>query len=144
MARMTRKWRGLRRGYRSPRMLWGELGYVQLERLKLIVLQYVAAGLAGNFADPPDVAVTQHLSFMSDDIVFRIKQEVWGREVQRQDVRYPADWREAVKERWLPEWAKRRWPVRYVQVSLVARELYPHMSLPPSARGVIAVSRSGG
>jgi hypothetical protein len=32
--------------------------------------------------------------------------------------RWPADWREAVKERWAPAWALKRWPVRYNTLSL--------------------------
>ena len=28
-------------------------------------------------------------------------------------IEYPADWWEALKARWLPTWAKRRWPIRY-------------------------------
>ena len=28
-------------------------------------------------------------------------------------IKYPANWREAIKERWLPAWLKRKWPVKY-------------------------------
>jgi len=31
-------------------------------------------------------------------------------------IQYPATWWEAVKERFLPEWAKRRWPVKYTVI----------------------------
>lgn len=42
--------------------------------------------------------------------------------------RIPADWWEAVKERWAPAWALRRWPVRYR--FLVPRAYYPGLRLP--------------
>jgi hypothetical protein len=32
--------------------------------------------------------------------------------------KYPKDWWEALKERWFPEWAKKRWPVEYVVIDI--------------------------
>lgn len=48
---------------------------------------------------------------------------------QAQDtVRAPADWWQAVKERWFPEWALRRWPVRYQEWR--AHRILPAVRLP--------------
>ena len=57
----------------------------------------------------------------------RIHAYVWGESepVRRQEVQYPADWREAVKERWAPRWFLKRHPVRYSVVVLEAVALYP-------------------
>lgn len=41
---------------------------------------------------------------------------------------YPADWWQAVKQRWAPRWAQRRWKPR--MTVLDARVLYPMVSLP--------------
>lgn len=34
------------------------------------------------------------------------------------EYRWPAKWQDAFKERWFPEWAKRRWPVRWKRIML--------------------------
>lgn len=46
----------------------------------------------------------------------------------RDTVRAPSDWWEAVKERWLPAWALRRWPVRYTEWR--AYRILPAVDLP--------------
>lgn len=117
---------------------------VQLERMKLVIMTRLSAELCRSFGESPEVAVTDALDFMTDDIAVRVVQRVWGRELQRQEVKYPVNWREAVKDRWLPGWAKKRWPVRYRVVMLTARELYPRLAFPPgTVRGqVVTVDRS--
>ena len=45
-----------------------------------------------------------------------------------QEVRYPRDWWQAVKNRFAPTWALRRWPV--VEVVVNVRVLYPKVSMP--------------
>lgn len=117
---------------------------VQLERMKLVIMTRLSAELCRSFGESPEVAVTDALDFMTDDIAVRVVQRVWGRELQRQEVKYPANWREAVKDRWLPGWAKKRWPVRYRVVMLTARELYPRLAFPPgTVRGqVVTVEKS--
>lgn len=44
----------------------------------------------------------------------QLRQTVYGRAEpsQVEVATYPADWWEAVKQRWAPLWATRRWPVR--------------------------------
>lgn len=116
---------------------------VDLERFKMVVLSYMDKRLA-QFAEKSEVEIIQEFGFTGDMIVARIVQQVWGREVQRQECRWPADWWQAFKERWLPAWAKRRWPVRYHIETMVARELYPQVALPLDRyKAVIAVGKSG-
>jgi hypothetical protein len=69
-----------------------ELETVQLERLKLCILTHLSAELCHSFGEPPEVAVTDALDFLTDDIGIRVVQKVWGRELQRQEVKYPANW----------------------------------------------------
>ena len=59
-----------------------------------------------------------------------IRQAVYAETLERVECKYPVDWWEAVKERWLPAWAKRRWPVRYKHVALTAKCYYPKISKP--------------
>jgi len=44
---------------------------------------------------------------------------------------WPEDWRQAVKERWYPRWAKARWPIQYH--TLDVKELHPSIALPEEA-----------
>ena len=76
----------------------------------------------------------------TDDIVLRIEGFVWGKNLDAQEVRYPANWIEAVKERWLPKRIRRRWPVRYTIVRIEARFLYPEArrAMPPGVGRVVA------
>lgn len=51
-------------------------------------------------------------------------------EIHRQ---YPADWWQAFKERWFPEWAKDRWPVCYERIDVSERRykaVCPHIEVP--------------
>ena len=103
---------------------------VTLERMKLVAVQYITDELAEQFAVPAKVELSALGSFSCDEIVLRVVQEVYGREMERIEVCYPFDWWEAFKARWFPAWAKERWPVRWITEQITARELYPKVALP--------------
>lgn len=42
-------------------------------------------------------------------------------------VRYPADWWQAVKERFAPVWFRDRYPVQFITVTASLEELYPEI-----------------
>ena len=98
-----------------------------LERMKFVVLQDITEGLADLFAYAPTVNISA-TSFLADEIVLRVTQEVYGRTMEEVSAEWPADWWQAVKERWAPAWAKARWPVKMKCVRLQAKELYPKFS----------------
>ena len=54
-----------------------------------------------------------------------LRQSLYGEPLEDVTLKYPADWIEAVKERWLPAWAKRRWPIRYTSHHVVIAALHP-------------------
>jgi hypothetical protein len=110
---------------------------VQLEKFKYIIEQRLAKQLQDQLAEMPDVEIQQHAHFMTDEIAVQVRGIVWGREMQRQSHRYPADWWQAIKERFAPEWFKRRWPVRYIEITLTARELYPMLSIPQEEHSIV-------
>jgi hypothetical protein len=103
---------------------------VHLEQMKLVLASYITAELAEQFAIEPTVEINSMLKWHGDEIVLRVVQKIYGREMERIEVRYPADWWQALKERWFPPWAKRWWPVQETVIDLVARELYPRVALP--------------
>lgn len=107
-----------------------EMETVELERMKLVGLQYMTEELAEQFAIPPELDVSLHASPWADEMVWRIVQKVYGRTMQTVEAKYPADWWQAFKERWYPVWAKKLWPVLLTRVRLDAKELYPKLSAP--------------
>ena len=100
---------------------------VQLERMKLIMLQYISRQLADDLAMQPELEVSMYSS-IADELALRLKQEVYGRQLEHISARYPDDWWQAFKERWFPAWAKKHWPIQYAEIHLEAKELYPKMA----------------
>jgi len=60
-------------------------------------------------------------------VLIQVDGFVWARELSRQEVRYPADWWQAFKRRWMPAFILRRWPVRETIVTVHAKAFYPTM-----------------
>lgn len=108
---------------------------VSLEKFKLVALQYLPEELLCR--EEPSIDVSAWSGYFSDQLVVRITKEIWGREMQEKEVRYPLDWWEAIKERWAPQWFKNRWPVDYVVERLTARELYTDMSFPNRSYSIV-------
>lgn len=82
------------------------------------------------------MTIAKHEDWIADRLIYTIKTYILGAGEEHVDcdVRWPANWWEAVKDRWLPAWAKRRWPVRYTK-HIIHRTFYramcPHVSIPP-------------
>ena len=93
-----------------------------------VTLEKVRIGL--NTAISPhllesDVRLAEDL--LTNHIMVEIRGMVWAEKesVKHQEVKYPADWWQAFKERWFRGWMRRRWPIRYCIVSLDVRAIYP-------------------
>lgn len=66
------------------------------------------------------------------DMMLRAIQDVL---IQRQCMaEYPSNWKEALKERFAPAWALRRWPVRKTRIDMEV--LYPEVALPEKAHTI--------
>ena len=101
---------------------------IELERMHFAFMQYIREEMAEIFTIPAKVSMEQPGQYFADGIVLRVRQDILGREIERIECRYPADWWQAFKARWFPAWALRRWPVKETVKELVARELYPKMA----------------
>ena len=102
----------------------------QLERLELIILTELDEKLVDSIVGHREMDISILRSFIRNTICVRLTQEVLGRNMEQQEVRYPADWWQAVKARFAPHWFRRRFPVREKVVTLTARELYPRVVMP--------------
>lgn len=59
-------------------------------------------------------------------LVMEMRMDIYGKRHPKEHVvRYPADWWEAVKERFAPAWFRDRYPVRFVEVTASLLETYP-------------------
>jgi len=116
---------------------------VTLEKFKLCMIQYLRPDFAEMFGEEPDVRISEYADFVADEFVLQVRQNIWGRHVERQECKWPADWWQAFKERWLPAWAKRRWPVQYTIRILTARELYPKVVMPHREHTIVIETLTG-
>ena len=59
-------------------------------------------------------------------LFYEIRADIYGKKhPSRHIIRYPADWLEALKERFAPSWVRDRWPVRFIEISASLNEIYP-------------------
>jgi hypothetical protein len=84
------------------------------------------------------MALQEDLQFLSDvdieymtdsiarNVVYNFRAEVMGQKLDQ--IKHPADWKEAFKERWFPKWLLEKYPVRYKRYDIKA--LYPQIKLP--------------
>jgi len=73
----------------------------------------------------PDVILDQ----VSSDMIMSLESRIWGRELGVDHLKWPATWWDAVRERWCPAWALKRWPVRYRRYSVQAWHTYPTLAI---------------
>ena len=78
-----------------------------LEKMKYAVVQWLEKELISS------VDFSMHASFMTDNIVMRVRGFIWAEELDAVDIKYPRDWWQAFKERWFPRWLLERYPVDY-------------------------------
>lgn len=64
-----------------------------------------------------------------DRMCYNLHAYIFGQKLAYQEVKYPANWKEAVKERFAPKWLRTRWPVRYMIHKLEAAALFPDIVL---------------
>lgn len=72
-------------------------------------------------------AVSQDFkSELDRGLIRQIRLSVFGKShPEKEVVKFPANWRQAVKERFAPKWFLKRNPVRYTTVTASLEELYP-------------------
>ncbi len=83
----------------------------------------------------PDTILREAVSIeaLRDEIiqslVYRLRYNVLGQELNARIVSYPADWWQAFRRRWFPAWWLCRWPVRYTEERIRLLALYPQIPI---------------
>lgn len=65
-------------------------------------------------------SIESHIEHERNLLVLQMRSHVHGMTRERITVneRWPTDWWQAFKERWLPKWALDRWPVQYREIHI--------------------------
>jgi hypothetical protein len=102
--------------------MYKEMGVrkVALEPLKM----GLQVALDEEFMFPTDVEFYHHEVMRRT--IMEIRAEVYGNKLK--NIKYPANWKEAFKERWFPKWLLEKYPVKYKVYDAWA--LYPDLKLP--------------
>jgi hypothetical protein len=105
--------------YPKPHFKTVKLERIQLAVQKKIELEFVDSLVTIDDAD-------KFGDYLGNSIVVQARVFVWGENAgDMASVTHPLNWWEAVKERWFPAWAKKRWPVLYKTHNLKAMAIYP-------------------
>ena len=48
---------------------------------------------------------------LPSQMIIKLRGYLWGEDLPEKTISYPADWWQALKARWFPPWALKRWPV---------------------------------
>ncbi len=67
---------------------------------------------------------------LGEHYIARISWFLWNNEQVDQEVRYPANWFEALKEKYMPEGLKERYPVIYAVHTFKEAVIYPDLAIP--------------
>lgn len=77
-----------------------------------------------------EAQVRSVVDLVTDDLVISVRQKVASQPLRREVVEYPADWWQAFRLRWFPQWALVRWPPRLKRVEVRADAVYPGVPVP--------------
>ena len=108
---------------------------VTLKRFRAAVMVKLSQQLMDSVNDEREFDVVAN--YTADSLSAVLRQSLYGETLEDVTLKYPADWIEAVKERWLPAWAKRHWPIRYTSHHVTIAALHP-MVKPTSGNVVFA------
>jgi hypothetical protein len=77
---------------------------------------------------------------LGGEMGFQLRACIYGRQYEGQEIRYPATWWDAFKDRFFRGWLGfllKRFPVRWVVVQAKMRELYPDVKGVPGQRRIV-------
>ena len=82
--------------------------FITLKRIKYAMEAYIDDGIF----DVIEFKVDADIKSWGERTA-RIFKEMMVQEISNSGIEYPADWKEAFKERWFPDWIKKKYPVKY-------------------------------
>lgn len=98
---------------------------VLLKRLDFWIKREIPKHMIDDVQFPRDIAED-----VAHNLIVQIKAAVATESLEPIEIKYPENWIEAVKERWLPKRLKKKFPVKYKSEKVGADVFYPNISLP--------------
>jgi len=117
----------------ATREFYGGFVTTELEKFRIRFIEDITPLLQGAKAE-----------MMLEYSEMRISGYIWSDpdEIKVYDAEFPEDWWQAFKERWFPQWLKKRYPVKYKQIVINARALYPsYKAVVPDHQPVLRIYR---
>lgn len=100
---------------------------VVLEQLKFYAVSMIRQkGLTLNNIK---LDINDEYSFMAGDLAMTLSAMVMGEKQTVQLEKVPLNWWEHLKERWYPNWAIDRWPVKTRSIMVDTQVLYPYLNV---------------
>lgn len=81
-----------------------------------------------------------YLQELSDAAILSVRAAVWGERLQTIRKQYPVNWIEALKDRFLPNVLKKRFPVKYETIDIDVAAVYPEYTLSKKEYGPMRVN----
>ena len=89
---------------------------LELEKIRFAVAKRVSLSFLEN------LEIEHYTDFITDSFTNILKWWVWGKQVTENEyvesnieIKYPETWWDAFKERWLPNFLLKRYPVKYIE-----------------------------
>lgn len=96
---------------------------ITLQRLMFAANTMLAAGAYDT------LKVSSRFDARLEAMIYELNTMVWARHVGKHSHRWPANWFEAVKERFAPKWFLKEFPVEYRGVTVDAYHSYPELTI---------------
>ena len=88
--------------------MWGP--HYKGRSFKTVELEQFRIGLQRDITDllcNPEVSIKKYIH---GDVRLQIRGHIYGQNLEPREIKYPENWKQAFKERWFPEWLKKRRP----------------------------------
>jgi hypothetical protein len=87
-----------------------------------------------------NLRITAYEDMLSDTMVIRLCADIYGESLKKVHKVYPSNWKEALKDRFLPKFLHKVFPIKYDVIEVEAAALYPRYVLPEHQYGPVRVA----
>lgn len=107
-----------------------------MSQIEELVLKKIKFGICQSVSESflQDIKFETYHNVLSDQLMSQLTYWVLGRETHKQvvdSVTYPASWKEALKERFYPDFLKKRFPVKFIHRNVEVHHFHvcPHINV---------------
>lgn len=100
---------------------------VMLERMRYSWKMEISHHLIMNLNE---VQLTEYVERTLRNAIYKLDVDIFGQKLDRIMWKMPANWKEAIKERFFPKWLLKIYPVKYTEFKIDPVVLYPQIQIP--------------